>query len=289
MEDRLNDSLTYLNKAMSQLFSEADRATIHVDSDQQAGLARVIAALAEDVIGLSERVPAWLQASRSAREVPQLPEGYYPSQWLAIVRGGRAGYPVWWVESVAHDEPAAGDEPEADVAIYLDKFDESQLAAIEAAAEELAALLGYGDFTLVEERRGSIFKSWRGKLQGGLASDRVQSRLAEIEQRLTLEAVGRAQAEVDSKVTESAVTLIESLGDIPNAVVRVGALMVIKYTPDGADTVLLLRHLTSAEVRALERNPGIQSDPVHALELLAVAVQQLQSADSAGDSTPGAF
>lgn len=50
--------------------------------------------------------------------------------------------------------------------------------------------------------------------------------------------------------------LIAALVDIPNAVVRVVALMVIKYTNEVGGSVMLQRQLTSMEIRALERNPG---------------------------------
>jgi hypothetical protein len=71
------------------------------------------------------------------------------------------------------------------------------------------------------------------------------------------------------------VNLIVSLTGIPNAVVRVGGLLIIKQTDADGDPAVLTRELSTREIRALELNPGIQKDPHGALELLAAAVAQL--------------
>jgi hypothetical protein len=69
------------------------------------------------------------------------------------------------------------------------------------------------------------------------------------------------------------------LADVPNAVVRVGAVLIIKQVNEAGEPLVLVRELTSKEVRALELNPGIQKDPRSTLETLAIAVAGLEDDD----------
>ena len=103
----------------------------------------------------------------------------------------------------------------------------------------------------------------------------MQKRIAELDQSLTIYTVAKAQAEVDSLNTASVANLIASIADVPNAVARVGALAVIKYTDEGQDPLLFVRTLSALERKALEKSPGIQRNARHFFELLASTVYQL--------------
>jgi hypothetical protein len=164
---------------------------------------------------------------------------------------------------------------EAEIVIYLDEYDERQLERIQAEAVRLGDQLGYGGFVLTDEEFGSVWRVLRGKLRRGVKSEFVQQKMLELETRATIEISGRAQAEIDAITTASAVNLIASLADIPNAVVRVGGLLVVKQTVNGVAAVII-RQLSTREIRAFELNPGIQKDPLGVLQLLAAAVAQLE-------------
>jgi hypothetical protein len=223
--------------------------------------------------GLEEDLRSYYQARRSGRRIsPRLPKRYWTQEpdWYAV-----AGMSVWKVHPTLEFTEYASAPAEAEVVVYLDKYSEAQLEAVQAAAIKLGEELGYIDFVLTDEEKGSIFRRFRGKLRSGLASDFVQQKMIELDQRTSIELVGRARAETDAIKTSSAVSLIESLADIPNAVVRVGGLLIIKQTLNG-DPAVLTRELSAREIRALELNPGIQKDPHGALELLAAAVAQLE-------------
>jgi transcriptional regulator with XRE-family HTH domain len=181
------------------------------------------------------------------------------------------GHPPETGDTGADESPA-----EAEIVIYLDEYDDAQLHQIQAAATRIAAELGYADFALINELVGSIFLLLRGKLKAGLKSATAQQLKRELEDRVSIEVSGRARAEADAIKTSSAVQLIASLAGIPNAVVRVGGLLIVKQT--GADGIpaVMMRDLSSLEIRALELNPGIQRDPQGVLQLLAAAVAQLR-------------
>jgi hypothetical protein len=195
--------------------------------------------------------------------------------------GSIAGMPVWRLlgPGQVHGAPSFSDyDPppaEAEIVIYLDKYRNEDLEGIQDAAMRLGHELGYSDFLLTDEEIGSIFRRLRGKLKAGVESDFVQQKMQELDIRASIEISGRAQAETDAIKTSSAVSLIASLADIPNAVVRVGGLLVVKQTNAGGQPAVMTRELSTREIRALELNPGIQKDPQGVLQLLSAAVAQL--------------
>ncbi len=238
------------------------------------GLKPLAKSLGELVDLLSNYGPAAMAVAQG--DEPRLPKRYFVRGWTAI-----AGTSVWRVEHVGdrvRDSLTRNPEPasDAEIAIYLDKYSDSDLERVQDAALELATSLGYEDFSLLDEELGSIFKRWGAKLRSGIETDYVQRRMEEIEERTSFEIVGKVLAENDAIKTDSAVRLIASLADIPNAVARVGAILIVKQTVHGTPNVMI-RELNTREIRALEQNPGIQRDPSHALELLAIAVGQIDS------------
>lgn len=211
---------------------------------------------------------------RSGR--PDLPKTEMLEGWYAV-----GDMPVWQVSSRRHSPEELNfadyrpSPEEAEIVIYLDKYGERHLRQVQAAAVRLADELGYTDFALTDEEFGSIFRRLRGKLRTGVKSDFVQQKMRELDMRASLEISGRARAEIDAITTSSAVNLIASLAEIPNAVVRVGGLLVVKQTVSGVPAVIT-RELSTREIRAFELNPGIQKDPQGVLQLLAAAVAQLE-------------
>jgi AcrR family transcriptional regulator len=165
---------------------------------------------------------------------------------------------------------------EAEVVIYLDEYSEGQLEAVQTAALQLGDELGYTDFILTDEQRGSIFRRLRGKLKTGLDSDSVQQKIHELNERSSLEIVVRKRAETDAIKASSTEKLITCLANVPNAVVRVGGILIVKQTDANGIPAVIARELSTREIRAFELNPGIQKDPHGTLHLLAVAVAQLE-------------
>jgi transcriptional regulator with XRE-family HTH domain len=184
--------------------------------------------------------------------------------------------PIGELNSISRSADYTPPPAEAEIVIYLDEYSEDQLEAVQAAAIQLGDELGYTDFILTDEQLSSVFRLFRGKLKTGLTPDFVQQKIRELDERASIEVVGRARAETDAIKTMSAVNVIASLADIPNAVVRVGGLLVIKQTDTNGHPAVVTRELSTREIKALELNPGIQRDPRAALQLLAAAVAQLK-------------
>jgi hypothetical protein len=79
------------------------------------------------------------------------------------------------------------------------------------------------------------------------------------------------QAEVDAKEAQAVNALIASLREVPRACIRVGSVLLVKYSV-GNEPVIIVRNLTQLELHALGRFPEIQKNPEQALEALAMAI-----------------
>jgi hypothetical protein len=168
---------------------------------------------------------------------------------------------------------------ETDVVAYLDTDDPEVIEHTLRAVEAVHLALGYVDAELVEEIRGSIWRAWRVKLKNGLTSDHVADRLAKVERALDLGFLDVKQAQVDSQEAQAVATLLQALETQERACIRIGSILLIKYTTPSAGGVVLSRNLTPAEMTALQRYPAIQRNPETVLEQLATAVYELNTTD----------
>jgi hypothetical protein len=244
------------------------------------------------LVYLAELLPAWVGAVQRGKWPDDVGAEYIAGDWFVV-----DNQPVWRVQPrgdlakyIRQDNSTASTESsDIEIAIYLDQYEEDVLESVERQAMALASSLGYEDFAITEELKGSIFRRWSGKLKDGTTSEFVQKRLAEVDQSLTIYTVAKAQAEVDSLNTASVANLIASLADEPNAVAKVGALAVIKYTDEAQDPLVFVRTLSALEIRALEKSPGIQRDPRHFFELLASTVYEISMDEENRNSGPAAI
>jgi cold shock CspA family protein len=160
---------------------------------------------------------------------------------------------------------------------YLDTNDMTTARAVLDAIDELAGLLGYEIPTDEEIRRVSVWRNAKAALQRGVAHEEVRNRLIKMERALELVGIDERQASVDVKTAEAVERLMSGLQDVPQACMRVGSLLMVKYQ-DHRGPVLLVRSMSQLELRAFERYPEIQQDPRTAIEALATAISNLEPA-----------
>jgi signal recognition particle receptor subunit beta len=209
-----------------------------------------------DALGISRRVPLLARDARDVDSARQLLAG--------VVEHAKAG----------PTRPPATVDDEVAVDAYLDTDDRDAATRIVQALDHIADLLGY-DGPLDETiRAGSIWRRARAKIKAGVTSDEVRTRLIKLERALELQQIDTHQADVDLKFSEAVAQLTTSLEAVPQACLRVGSLLYVKYT-DETGPVLLVRTLSQKEIRTLERFPEIQMKPRHVLEALATAISPL--------------
>ncbi|MFD0742045.1 hypothetical protein ACFQ1L_09300 [Phytohabitans flavus] len=176
---------------------------------------------------------------------------------------------AWESKSEAIDTPIS-----ISVDAYLDTDDDAVGQKVLAALDELADLLGYEGPIDEQTFRGSIWRRALATLRGRPSSSEVRDRLARVERALVLSSLEMKIADVDSKTASAVEQLIVSLTNVPEACLRVGSLLVIKYQ-DVSGPIIVARSLSVMEVRALERYPEIQTDPKRALQSLAVVADNI--------------
>lgn len=158
---------------------------------------------------------------------------------------------------------------------YLSEYDETDLDAVRGRSEAIARYIGFERFVVLDSQSGSIWQRFKGALKSGATAETVIKRVSELEQRLSLMAVGEKQAEVDSMTSSSIANLIASVEGIPKACLLCGSILLVKFLDASGEPVLLTRTLSPRELRALDKFPGIQSDPPNTLGHLAAAVQTM--------------
>jgi hypothetical protein len=177
-------------------------------------------------------------------------------------------------------------EPTISVDVYADTDDDVVAQRIIDAAQMLAEVMGYDG--AVDERihRGSIWRRAKAVLKRGANSREVRDRLTKVERALELHHIDLKQAEFDSREAQAISVLLESLRDVSQACVRVGAILLIKYQArDGA--VVLSRSMSQVEIRALERFPEIQINPQSVLACLATAVAEVEAVEDGSRAATG--
>jgi CspA family cold shock protein len=128
----------------------------------------------------------------------------------------------------------------------------------------------------IDLRSGSWWRRAASRLRAGVTSEEVVERLQKAERALELAALGERQATVDAKTAEAAATIMREVRDQDRVAVRLGSLLCVKYN-DGHGDVLVLKQLTEAERRALDHFGGLTAKPERTLELLSLAVAELNS------------
>jgi hypothetical protein len=171
-------------------------------------------------------------------------------------------------------QPQAGAQA-IPVSIYLG--DGTRHEQVESALEGLARSAGL----IVTEREDPVLGSWfrrmRAKLERAAQSPAGQEALADVAYRAELELVMRPEAEVTALLMANLASVITSLNDTKDAVIRIGAVLVVKY-----DWTLYVYRLTTRQQLVLNHSPHLLVTPDKILA--ALGLQESEAAIPAGPS-----
>lgn len=165
---------------------------------------------------------------------------------------------------------------------YLDIDDFVTARAVLSALDHMASVLGFERPEWEQLQRGSWWRRAKAALGRAVASEELATRLIKVERAIEVATLDRQQAEVDVRSAEAVAQLLAALQDVPQACLRVGSIMIVKY-PGDSGPIVLSRNLSQLEIAALERFPEIQKKPRQALDALAIAITTIQS-DSEDDT-----
>jgi hypothetical protein len=142
---------------------------------------------------------------------------------------------------------------------YLDTDDPRAISEFERALEDL--LRGDArDVELLPAERGSWSRWWRRRYP----PDRVDEIADKAERAAEVSALSRPESDANRSNAEAIARLLEASAAIPNMVVISGSVLFIKVT-DGAGVHVVSKTLTASELRRVEEQQGLLSNPAEAL------------------------
>jgi hypothetical protein len=248
---------------------------------------------ANQILGLTPVAPVrWLSgAIGTVAPLPRLDEITAPIRLAGISPSRSAdaatGSSEWADETDKGTEFYTGDDrtgavsqskppAELQVEVYLDTEDRRDAEQAFRAVDELVDLLGYERPDVLGDFPGSIFRRMQALSKEALTSKELRDRLIKVERAVELNYLDTKQAEVDGKEAEAVSKLVGALENVPEACVRLGSILLIKYQIS-TGPIIVTRNLSQVELRALERFPEIQTKPSNVLSGLATAVASLES------------
>jgi hypothetical protein len=129
---------------------------------------------------------------------------------------------------------------------------------------------------------------WSASLRRLGAAPQVQEVSAELKQYLEERYLEKEVAANTSAQVKAFAEIVAAVDATPNAVVRLGNLLVAKHTSTSGSSQLFAQSLTAAQMRLIEENPGILASPERVLEMLAIISSTVGSGPPAIDGTPPA-
>jgi hypothetical protein len=187
--------------------------------------------------------------------------------------------------SVAHHINKSSSMPptDAEVLIYVadPEVDHLNAEAITNSAGEFMEALGYELKSEDEPVYGSWWKRIQFVLNKQVSVDELDRAISKGKKALELKHVELPTAEQTEKLASASKSIIESLEGFNEAVVRLGAILVLKRTVNG-EPKLIVQQLSSELITLLDKKPQLLKSPQTIYELITGDVQ---GEDDADDST----
>ncbi|MGF9648912.1 hypothetical protein AAIH32_13105 [Pseudarthrobacter oxydans] len=161
------------------------------------------------------------------------------------------------------------------VRFYADGDDAVTAMELYMAVQNFLVEVGYGKIKLVSVERGSIFtdiKAWLDGEDGKDAKAKAASKLGDLgnagEQWARDLTVNKARAEVAATNATTTATLLKAAEPYDNIAMHVDDYLVLKYERPNGKVVATVRKLTVKQLRCIEDNPALLTDPSSVLENL---------------------
>jgi len=117
---------------------------------------------------------------------------------------------------------------------------------------------------------GSWYKRLIAKSKSAITSEEVTSRLKEMEYAFEVNGILKQQSEIDKNQSEALLNILKGIENTPNAVIRIGSLLVIKVTSAITNIPSIhVRTLAIKELHFLNKNPHLTNNPVELLDSLS--------------------
>lgn len=159
------------------------------------------------------------------------------------------------------------------VEIYLDTNEPTDIFKLYESVLDFTKSIGFDKSITFEAVKGSWFKRLIAFSKEKLSSEEVTDRLKKIEYGIEVNTILKQQSEIDKNQSEALANIITSLKDIPNAAIRIGALIIVKVTDNEGTVNLQTRTLSIKELHLLNKNPELLKYPQQILQALAEEIK----------------
>ncbi|MDI1355360.1 MAG: hypothetical protein PSX36_10600 [bacterium] len=161
------------------------------------------------------------------------------------------------------------------IEIYLDTDNPVNIYEVYEAVMKFVEIIDFKKVLEFKAIKGSWWKKIIAGSKKALTSKEVTDRLREIEYSVEVNTIIKPQSEADKNYSEALFNILNSIKDIKNAAVRIGALIVVKVTNAEGEASIQTRTLSIKELHILNKKPELLSKPAEILLALANAVDQI--------------
>jgi len=154
---------------------------------------------------------------------------------------------------------------------------------LQSAIEALLEKFGFDVSLDLPGEFGSFWKRLWAKASGVVSQKEVVDRLKKIERSIETHHIDKPQAEANKANAESFSMIMNSLGNVDDACIQIGNILIVKHTPRGdvdSGGKLLVRTLSIQEMIALEEDQSLLKDPASILRRLQSVTVSRNEADT---------
>ncbi len=166
------------------------------------------------------------------------------------------------------------------VEIYLDTNDPHISFNVYSSILDFLKAIGFEKSFEFDAIKGSWFKRMLAKSQKALTSQEVLDRLKEIEYGVEVNTILKQQSEIDKNQSEALLNILNSVEKVPNAAIRIGALLVVKVTNNEGAVNVQVRTLSIKELHLLNKKPELLHNPQQVLIALTEELEDDNSKNS---------
>ena len=102
----------------------------------------------------------------------------------------------------------------------------------------------------------------RAKAKDPLTREALRERVTKLERAAEVHLLGVPESQANMQNAQGVAAVIVSLKGERSAVVQLGPLLIVKVPSASGDSIILTRTLGPQELRELERNPILLTDPI---------------------------
>lgn len=167
------------------------------------------------------------------------------------------------------------------VSIYLQDGSEVEGRQIQRAVRDVLLDLGFDLMSESDPILGSFWQRARAKARDPQTKKALGERMDKLERSAEVHLLAVPESQANMQNAQGLAAIISALKGERAAVIQLGPLLVVKVPTHDGESTVLCKTLTASELKRLERDPGLLSDPIQLVSQLPSFAE-----DAAIEQTP---